>query len=80
MFKLRDWIDVSKLSNACLYENPAAIPILEANQDKINWYWFSCNPAIFEYDYSRMTRSFTEELMQNRFHSQNVEKFESWGF
>jgi len=27
-----------------------------------------------------MTRPFTEELMQNRFHPSNIDKFEEWGF
>ena len=60
--------------------NPAAMHLLEANQDKINWYWLSANPSIFTYDYKKMVRPFTEELMVNRFHPQNVEKFEDWGF
>ena len=28
-----------------LSRNPAAIHLLEANQDKINWNWLSSNPA-----------------------------------
>jgi hypothetical protein len=66
-----------------LSENPAAIKLLEANQDKIYWPSFSKNPEIFEYDYKRMkerTSVFFEELMANRFHPKNINKFEDWGF
>ena len=61
-------------------DNSAAIHLLEANQDKLDWYWLSCNPSIFEYDYTSMVRPFTEELMENRFHPDNLDKFESWGY
>jgi hypothetical protein len=27
-----------------------------------------------------MVRPFTEELMENRFHPKNLDKFESWGY
>jgi hypothetical protein len=60
--------------------NPAAIHLLESNQDKIDWNNLSANPSIFEYDYESMTRPFFEELMQNRFHPDNLDKFESWGY
>jgi hypothetical protein len=40
----------------------------------------SSNPSIFEYDYKDMKRPFTEELMMERFHPNNVERFEEWGF
>jgi hypothetical protein len=70
--------DQIKWPNLC--RNPAAIDILQENQDKIDWVYLSQNPAIFEYDYKNMTRPFTEELMQNRFHPDNIDKFEAWGF
>ena len=54
--------------------------LLEANQDKIDWYTLSCNPSIFVYDYESMKRPFAEELMANRFHPNNIERFESWGY
>jgi hypothetical protein len=63
-----------------LSENPAAIHLLEANQDKIDWFILSENPAIFVYDYERMRQPFTEELMANRFHPNNIGRFEAWGF
>ena len=56
------------------------IELLKANQEKIKWNMISSNPAIFEYDYKNMTRPFTEELMQNRFHPNNLDRFEAWGF
>ena len=67
-----------KWSNLC--RNSAAIHILQQNTDKIDWSILSQNPAIYEYDYKNMTQPFTEELMANRFHPNNVDKFESWGF
>jgi hypothetical protein len=63
-----------------LSQNPAAIHLLEQNQDKIEYYLLSKNPAIFTYDYERMSRPFTEELMANRFHPRNLNKFELWGY
>ena len=60
--------------------NHEAMPLLQRFPEKIDWFWFSANPSIFEYDYKNMTRPFTEELMQNRFHPRNFEKFEAWGF
>jgi hypothetical protein len=69
-----------KISWQWLCANPNAIEILKANQDKIDWGIFSYNPGIFEYDYKKMVRPFTEELMQNRFHPSNFDKFEAWGY
>jgi hypothetical protein len=66
-----------------LSENPAAIHLLEQNQDKIRWDSFSRNPEIFEYDYKKMketTSVFIEELMANRFHPKNINSFEDWGY
>ena len=67
-----DWFQLSK--------NTAAMELLEANQDKIEWDQLSMNYGIFVYDYASMTRPFTEELMQNRFHPKNIGKFEDWGY
>jgi hypothetical protein len=63
--------------------NPNAIHLLEQNQDNINWEFLSSNPSIFEYDYEVMRlrmRPLAEELMANRFHPRNFDKFVSWGF
>jgi hypothetical protein len=41
------------------------------------------NPSIFEYDYEAMRlrmKPVAEELMANRFHPRNFDKFVSWGF
>ena len=41
------------------------------------------NPAIFEYDYEAMRnrmKLIEEELVANRFHPKNMDKFVSWGF
>jgi hypothetical protein len=47
------------------------------------WFFIAVNPNIFEYDYEGMkkrTGLFAEELIQNRFHPKNIDKFEGWGF
>ena len=56
---------------------------LEKNLDKINWNRLSQNPSIFEYDYEAMRlriKPLAEELIANRFHPKNFNKFVSWGF
>jgi hypothetical protein len=43
----------------------------------------SRNPSIFTYDYDQMKENknlLHEELMRNRFHPKNIEKFEDWGY
>ena len=67
--------------NAC--KNPSLIHLLDENHGRIEWFVIPNNPAIFEYDYKGMkekTSVFTEELMANRFHPKNVDRFESWGY
>ena len=44
MMKLLDWIDENKLAYGGLSINPNAIPILEKNLDKVNWFRLSGNP------------------------------------
>ena len=66
-----------------LSANPNAIHLLEQNPDKIHWLWLSLNPFIFEYDYKAMKERMNiiaEELIANRFHPRNFDKFVSWGF
>jgi hypothetical protein len=66
-----------------LSKNPNAIPSLEQNLEKINWDCLSANPSIFEYDYDAMRlrmKPLAEELIANRFHPKNFDKFVSWGF
>ena len=76
-----DKVDWSELSL-----NPNAIHMLEKNVDKVNWYWLSKNPNIFEYDYKKIKNTlyndngFVEELMMNRFHPSNMDKWYGWGF
>jgi hypothetical protein len=73
-----------KIDWDCLSLNPSAIGLLEKNQDKIDWDCLSLNPNIFEIDYDflreRLKNSFGEELMMNRFHPRNFEKWTDWGF
>ena len=42
---LLPWIKIENLDWNGLSENPAAIHLLEANQDKINWRCLNENPA-----------------------------------
>lgn len=62
-----------------LSANPAAIKILEKNQDKIEWYWFSQNPAIFEFNYKKVATQrmsiLREELMMNVLHPKRIERW-----
>jgi len=65
--------------------NPNAIHLLEKKLDKVDWYFLSFNPNIFTYDYKdmkdRMFRGgIKEDLTKNRFHFQNLDKFNGWGF
>ena len=62
--------------------NPNAIHLLE-NQKNLFWRSLSMNPSIFEYDYEAMRlrmKPVAEELMANRFHPRNFEKWIGWGF
>jgi hypothetical protein len=75
-----DKVDWSQLSS-----NRNAIHLLEKNLDKVVWKILSENPNIFTYDYQAMKdRMFyggvKEDLMKNRFHPQNLDKFKGWGF
>lgn len=63
-----------------LIKEPRSSPPTSKNPDKIDWDQLSMNPGIFVYDYTKMSRPFTEELMQNRFHPKNMDKFEQWGY
>jgi len=57
--------------------------LLEKNLNKIDWLNIATNPAIFEYDYEAMRyrmKPIAEEIMANRFHPRNFDKFVSWGF
>lgn len=47
--------------------NPNAIDLLEKNIDKINWYFLSKNPSIFELDTNEMKiqiKDFYEDLQK----------------
>ena len=78
--------NLDKVSWYGLSENPNAIHIFEKNLDKVYWYWVSFNPNIFEYDYKEIKNTlyndngFVEELMMNRFHPSNMDKWYDWGF
>ena len=67
-------LEKDKINWCWLSYNPAAIDLLEQNQDKIDWDAISENPAIFVYDYERMVRPFTEELIATVYHPDNFKK------
>jgi hypothetical protein len=77
--------NIDKIKWFWLMNNPCAIHLLEQNQDKCDRFiqLLSGNPSIFEYDYEAMRgrmRPLAEELMANRFHPKNFDKFYTWGF
>ena len=78
--------NLDKVNWYALSRNPNAIHILEKNLDKVHWYGLSRNPNIFEYDYKEIKNAlyneneFVEELMMNRFHPSNMNKWYGWGF
>jgi hypothetical protein len=61
-----------------LSTNPSAIHILK-NNPKIDWYWLSTNPAIFEEDYQALSKERTEvireELIQITWHPQRMRQW-----
>jgi len=75
--------NIDKIDWTSLSENPNAIYLLAKNIYKVHWHILSCNPSIFEYDYEAMQNRMAiiaEELIANRFHPKNMDKFVSWGF
>ena len=78
--RLRPWIPVEKLNWHHLSKNPAAIHLLEQNQDKIVWNILSKNPAIFTYDYDKIkehmeTTGIKDELIAYYYRPENIHKF-----
>ena len=78
--------NLDKVNWSGLSDNPNAIHILEKNLDKVDWYGLSINHNIFEYNYKKIKNTlyndngFVEELMMNRFHPSNMDKWYDWGF
>ena len=77
--------NLDKVNWKLLSFNPNAIPILEKNLDKVCWFYLFKNTNIFTYDYNaikdRMFRGgIKEDLMKDRFHPMNLDKFKWWGF
>ena len=68
--------NLDKVDWVYLNMNPAAIEILKENQDKIIGYWVSCNPGIFEYNYSKMANEriniLRDELISIALHPSRV--------
>jgi hypothetical protein len=68
-----------------LSRNPNAIHLLKQYPDVIDTSLceLAINPSIFEYDYEAIRlrmMPLAEELMANRFHPRNFEKWLGWGF
>ena len=77
--------NLDKVHWSNLSSNPNANPILEKNLDKVNQSNLSSNPNIFTYDYHAMKYimfrgGIKEDLMKDRFHPMNLDKFKWWGF
>ena len=73
-----DWWKVSQHPNITL-------EFIEEHPEYISWDDISSNPGIFEYDYEGMKQKminsdFFQELMENRFHPSNYNKWRGWGF
>ena len=55
--------------------NKNAIHLLKNNLDKINWFWLSENPNIFEINYNyikNITSKYKEELIQKALHPNRI--------
>jgi hypothetical protein len=76
--KILESINHPKINWHWISSNPVCVTLLKNHRNKIDGVMLSENPGIFEYDYEAMKRPFTEELMQNRFHPRNMDKFEDW--
>ena len=49
--------------------------LINENLDKINWYWISESPVIFEIDYDTLYKyiePYKEELIQNVYHPKKL--------
>jgi hypothetical protein len=69
---------LDKINWPILSYNPAAIPILEKNQQKIPWNHLSQNPAIFVLDTNAMRKQidngFAEEMIATALHPRHFER------
>ena len=61
--KLHSWINPDKIIWWCLSTNPNAIPLLEKNQDKINWNILYLNPSIFEIKFDQKLYSLLNKIL-----------------
>jgi hypothetical protein len=62
-----------------LSRKPAAIHLLEANPDKINWVFLSQNPAIFNYDYQKIkekNRELNKEVCEYYWHPKRMDNWQ----
>jgi len=78
MYKLIDWINIHKLSWKKISYTPNAINLLEKNQDKIDLFWLSENPSIFELDYDALKERcaiYKQELLKNALHPSRIQKY-----
>jgi len=76
-YKLLDWININDINYKYLSSNPhpAAIELLKANPDKIDWDGFSLNSSIFIYDYKKIKMNFEElgeEIIAKALHPKRI--------
>ena len=70
-----------KINWQAISANSGALKILERNQNMIDWLFLSINHNICTYDYDKMNEQcliYKEELIKNRFHPRNLNKFRDW--
>ena len=69
-YKLLDWININ-YKYLSSNPHPAAIELLKANPDKIDWDGFSLNSSIFIYDYEKIKKNF-EEIIAKALHPKRI--------
>jgi len=73
-YKLLDWININ-YKYLSSNPHPAAIELLKANPDKIDWDGFSLNSSIFTYDYEKIKKNFEvlgEEIIAKALHPKRI--------
>jgi hypothetical protein len=76
--------NLDKIDWKILSGNPSAIHLLEKNLDKIDWCILSSNPNIFKVNYEYLNQyslcmGINAEILSERFHPDNILKFNGWG-
>jgi hypothetical protein len=77
LLKLRDRIPLVDWYYLSL--NPATIPLLEKNLNKVSWFGLSRNPAIFNYDYQKIkekNREINKEVCEWYWHPNRMDNWQ----